>query len=570
MEELVRMNAAADEQTAVRYGRPGGRSRRPRGARWLAGVVAAALVAAALPAVAGATDYCVDATAACGPKNVASFEQALDQADNTADADRVFLGADIYTAPDEGGFKYYQASGPVEIIGQGAGQTILTNPGPGNDGAIVNLFGGAGTSIHDLTIRLPQDANMTGLMTTNTARRIEIVEDPTQTHNRAGAELEYGGTLEDSTVTLGTAQGSVAVGLGMGGGTVRRSVLSARVGVSGDYGGTIERSRVTGSEGAVFAYRNVTAITASLVRFSESGGYGIFAVTRAGFQTVVNADGVTIAGPGLPGTGAGVGTDPAPAESADINLTNSIIRGVSIPLFADAWGTGQAKVAASYSDYDQGGPEGTSGTSSSITEANVSNVGDAGFVDAATGDYRLLPGSPLVDAGDPAAAQGLDLGGNPLVADGNGDGTARRDLGAFELPGTDGGQQGGAGGQPATPPAADTQAPLISGFRSTRSAFAVARAATPRAARAKRGTSLRYTLSENARVALKIQRKGRTRYRSVGTLRRAGAKGASRIRFSGRIGRRALRPGRYRIVATAVDAAGNRSAPKVARLRILR
>jgi hypothetical protein len=36
---------------------------------------------------------------------------------------------------------------------------------------------------------------------------------------------------------------------------------------------------------------------------------------------------------------------------------------------------------------------------------------------------------------------------------------------------------------------------------------------------------------------------------------------ANRVRFSGRIGRRALRPGRVRIVARARDAAGHTSAP---------
>jgi hypothetical protein len=158
--------------------------------------------------------------------------------------------------------------------------------------------------------------------------------------------------------------------------------------------------------------------------------------------------------------------------------------------------------------------------------------------------------------------------GNSRVADGNGDGIARRDLGAYELqpaqavPPSGGGPSGG--------PAADTEAPLISSFRSTRSAFAVARAATPRAARAKRGTTLRYTLSENARVVLKIKRKAGTRYRTVGTLRRSGIKGINRIRFTGRIGRRALRAGRYRAVIRATDAAGNRSAPSLTRFRIVR
>ena len=96
-------------------------------------------------------------------------------------------------------------------------------------------------------------------------------------------------------------------------------------------------------------------------------------------------------------------------------------------------------------------------------------------MDAATGDYRLAPGSPLIDAGDPATLAGLDFAGNPLIADGNGDGIARRDVGAYELAAASAG-----GAEPPTgEPASDTEAPSIGGFRATPSAFAVARRARP-------------------------------------------------------------------------------------------
>ena len=39
--------------------------------------------------------------------------------------------------------------------------------------------------------------------------------------------------------------------------------------------------------------------------------------------------------------------------------------------------------------------------------------------------------------------------------------------------------------------------------------------------------------------------------------------------FSGRIGKRRLAPGRYRFVVTAIDAAGNRSAPRTISFTIL-
>ena len=311
-----------------------------------------------------------------------------------------------------------------------------------------------------------------------------------------------------------------------------------------------------------------------------------------GGHSSVTADGVTIVTPpSLDFGGVSVSTANAPASSVDVSLTNSIIRGPAYPLLANAAGTGEAKVNASYSDYDVNGDV-TLGANATISEANVTNVGDAGFVAAGAGDYHLRPGSPLIDAGDPATAQGHDLDGNPLVTDGNRDGIARRDMGAFELqpPASAGGGQTGAGAvqQDGTPPS-DTQSPLVNGFRAAPSVFAIAPAATPLAARLARGTRFRYTLSEDSRVTLTIQRalagrrrggqcvrpslrlahaKGCTRYRAVGTLSRIGKAGANSTRFSGRLGRRALRPGAYRAVIRATDNAGNRSAPRATRFRI--
>jgi len=46
----------------------------------------------------------------------------------------------------------------------------------------------------------------------------------------------------------------------------------------------------------------------------------------------------------------------------------------------------------------------------------------------------------------------------------------------------------------------------------------------------------------------------------VGTLRRADRAGDVSIAFSGRLGSRALKPGRFRFRIVAADAAGNRSA----------
>src|SRR6478672_6493405 len=88
-------------------------------------LVTAALLCAWLAPAAQATDYCVAPNTTCGGTNVANFQTALDLADNAANADRIFLGAATYMAPTASGFSYGLASGPVEIIGAGIGQSIL-------------------------------------------------------------------------------------------------------------------------------------------------------------------------------------------------------------------------------------------------------------------------------------------------------------------------------------------------------------------------------------------------------------------------------------------------------------
>lgn len=155
-----------------------------------------------------------------------------------------------------------------------------------------------------------------------------------------------------------------------------------------------------------------------------------------------------------------------------------------------------------------------------------------------------------------------------------------------------GGPGGGSGGGPSgTPPTPDRTPPVVTGLRLTRTRFRVG--ATPTAVAAARtpaGTTVRFTLSEPSRVTLVVERavrgrrsgaacvrptaklRGRracTRYVAAGTLRRAAAAGAVRVAFTGRIGRRALRPGVYRLRVAAVDAAGNAGAARTARFRVV-
>jgi Tol biopolymer transport system component len=125
------------------------------------------------------------------------------------------------------------------------------------------------------------------------------------------------------------------------------------------------------------------------------------------------------------------------------------------------------------------------------------------------------------------------------------------------------------------PEARDTTAPVLSGARLTRKRFRVGRARTPLAARVRRGTVLRFRSSEagSASVAFSREvrgRRGRVHLRTAGRLTRTIAEGPARVVLSGRLGRRPMRAGRYRLTLQVRDAAGNVSRPVRLKFRVAR
>jgi hypothetical protein len=163
--------------------------------------------------------------------------------------------------------------------------------------------------------------------------------------------------------------------------------------------------------------------------------------------------------------------------------------------------------------------------------------------------------------------------------------------------GTGGAGAAGTAASTAAPAGDDGRRPAVTAARLARSVFAVGAAPTAllaQAGRTPRGTTLTFTLSEPARVAIAVQqlrrgfRVGRRcaarrprgtqgrrvrrcrRFVTVGTLRRTGTQGPNRVAFSGRLGRRALRPASYRFSITVTDLVGNRSTPALIRFRIVR
>jgi hypothetical protein len=114
--------------------------------------------------------------------------------------------------------------------------------------------------------------------------------------------------------------------------------------------------------------------------------------------------------------------------------------------------------------------------------------------------------------------------------------------------------------------------PTVSRASMTNTRFRVASGSTATtAAKAPRGTSFKFTLKAPAKVTITLCAVGRhKRCTHAGKLTRSNLQaGPNAIKFSGRIGKRALRPGAYRATLSARNAKGT-SKPVVVRFTVVR
>jgi hypothetical protein len=363
-----------------------------------------------------------------------------------------------------------------------------------------------------------------------------------------------GTTLQDSTVV----SGSTGVNINGAGPVVRRVTSRGGLYGIGGIGGTITDSiGIGGNGGAGIAAFGPNVVVRNVVGYATGAtSYGIKA--NAGFA-------------GIPG-----GT---------INVRNAIARGETKDVFVDD-GTGfcplfpcsSGSMTIDHSNFrTKAGP---------ITDNGAEQSGDPVFVNPATYDFHLGAGSPAIDAGVADASNGTtDRDGNARSQG------AAPDLGAYETtpvvvtpPADTGGGGGGTptgGGTGCTPTCpgsggttADTTKPVLSRVAVQHHSFRVAKAPTALVARKRkpkpipRGTSIRWKASEAGIVKITVAR-ARKIDRILGTIQRTVAAGYGKVRFTGRLGTKALKPGYDRLVIWETDAAGNVSTPIIRSIRIL-
>jgi hypothetical protein len=272
--------------------------------------------------------------------------------------------------------------------------------------------------------------------------------------------------------------------------------------------------------------------------------------------------------------------------TTQVVLVGVILRGFKTDLARGAIGgsgSGTANVSIDYSDYDpaKSWDMNSTGGAGAITDGGHNLNVDPLFADPTAGDFGLQAGSPLIDRAEPPPLAPdeptTDLAGNPRVVDGNGDGIAISDMGAFEYQ------------PPPTPPASTPAASLtLTQLLVSPKRFAVAPSATAKAGatrqrskHAPRGATIHFTLSRTAVVTFTVVHPGagrRSGARCIAPsrrLRRAkrcdltlyaftrhGSAGLNEIPFSGRVGYRGrtpLAPGRYLLFATAATGTSHRT-----------
>jgi hypothetical protein len=397
------------------------------------------LLLAGAPA-AGAKVYCVTPATGCADGNFATVQAALDQAKGNVGPDEVHLGATTYTS--SGGFTYDDAgsaSNAVQIFGAGRAATTLERS---TNGTILQMAGNARNTVTDLRFHITGTDLSHGLLG-GSADVLRVDVDADAGVGNCEALQLAPGSARDVRVSMpaaGNTFGIVAGGPSASDGVFDSTVVADKGVTLG--GGSMQHTQVTGRQYAITASSGRIDDVVARITGSAALRVGLDATNPVGGNSSLTVRHLTILGDGGPSsTGILVFADSTFSSGTEtVDLRSSIVRGVANSfnrLGSNSGGnTGTADLSISYTDYDpatseQSGP----GTGPNLVDPTNPNV-DPQFVDQANGDLRLRGGSPLIDAGDPAAPIGTepttDAAGNPRVVDGNGDGTVRRDIGALE------------------------------------------------------------------------------------------------------------------------------------------
>jgi hypothetical protein len=349
-------------------------------------------------------DYCLNAPA-CTGTTVATVAQAFTAASANAVADTLTIGPSATPYPATN--LNYSGAEPFVIRGAGADRTVLkATPGATQVMRLRN------STVTEMEVDVSGTA-FGLILEPSRAERLSVVGAPTNSAVVLGGGAEFvDGQIDVSTdgVWRFFAGGTPAV-------VSDTTIVAGRIGAGvRSEGLALTRVRIDAPTGVLADTAGAAAVTDSAI-FAGSAGTGV-SVTGGSAEliraTVVGGAGATGVSTDLGGNGV----------SAGATLRDSIVST-----------TGGTDLAPT---------DGTITTQNSNFMSWIGSVGVVGsyvpgdprFADRAAGDLRLRGDSPLIDRGLVAVAPGaIDFAGAARAVDGNGDGTAMPDLGAFERQG---------------------------------------------------------------------------------------------------------------------------------------
>jgi hypothetical protein len=319
------------------------------------------------------------------------------------------------------------------------------------------------------------------------------------------------------------------------------------------FGARLERIsvRIVGASAIGAVAQPECVIRNSLFRVEGAGSIGIRGIGLAptGSTFVRN---VTAIASGSVSTGVSAEYDEPVEGSYTLDLLNSIAQGGEQDLKALAGAKGVGTIAVNHSNFDTSKAEGEA----KVIDGGGNQTAPPLFVDAENRNYHEAAGSPTIDAGIAGELGPLDLDGSPRIL-----GPAP-DMGAYET------------SNPMTvTPVAQLQSLKLSptSFRAAKSGAAVASA--KKKSKGPVGTTVTYSLSLAGKVDFTVEQlttgrkvgkkcvkqtpanKGKKKCdltkRLKGGFSETGATGQNRFKFTGRLGSKALKPGRYRLAGSA-------------------
>lgn len=522
--------------------------------------VTAAVLACAGPA--SATTFCVPGFHAACPDNgtnvvKTTVESAAKSNATDGAADTVIIAAGTFTDDDDGTIAP-TGTDLLTIQGAGADATILTSSANTNSYVFNENFRGGATTVRDLRIVVPTSFP-DGLGSAAQTSKNSLLE-------RVDVEVRNPGSDALSSFATGTYRDGRIYATGAG--TIGRGV--ATNGAQGAGPATLERLRIEGTTTAVSANAATVPVTLRRSTITNPTQSGVSAI--GGSATVENSviefSGVgtplAVAGaPGASGTltarnvtlvGSAGATGPALSSrvnggvtgNASVTLRDSIVRGFGVTYSRAApvsGNDGDASLTIATSNVAVTGSQ--SGDGTLTTTGNI----DADPLFTGASDFRLLAGSPSIDAADAASPLTEDRDGNARPTDGNGDGTLRADQGAYEAPTVavppivdppvvDPPPVTTPIDPPVTPPAKDTTKPRLSALKVVGKLSA------------RRGGRVRFTLSEKATVTLRFTRRGSRKVVTRTVKAKAGT-------VTVKVRARSLRRTKYTVSVRATDTAGN-------------